>query len=335
MGAATPRQPGRSVKDQVSSYDTSSSYTDSSEPLPPLLARAAESDPRLTRLDLCFNKQFMVLSGQQKLQALEQLALGKALESVRLDGLGLDNTHGATLARLLRHDGNNDGGVRTLSLQSNSLGEPALLALAKAVSGHPSISELAVCHRGLEPQSSRPQTLQVCCSQVCASPGQVGNQRDAMSTLAVSTLLDAMAAAPRLTKLKLGPVRDEVQRRRHQLLTMEAVERARRERAGSPELKRRANSPELKRRENSPDIKRRAAAAASKRLSAQMKERASPIPRYLLWLYLLWLAMLAMAVPIRLAILAMAGYACYGCTCYGCTCSGYSRNRSAPPPYRA
>jgi hypothetical protein len=170
MGAATPRQPGRSVKDQVSSYDTSSSYTDSSEPLPPLLARAAESDPRLTRLDLCFNKQFMVLSGQQKLQALEQLALGKALESVRLDGLGLDNTHGATLARLLRHDGNNDGGVRTLSLQSNSLGEPALLALAKAVSGHPSISELAVCHRGLEPQSSRPQTLQVCCSQVCASP---------------------------------------------------------------------------------------------------------------------------------------------------------------------
>ena len=43
-------------------------------------------------------------------------------------------------------------------------------------------------------------------------------------------MLDAMAAAPRLTKLKLGPVRDEAQRRRHQLLTMEAVERARRER---------------------------------------------------------------------------------------------------------
>jgi len=144
-----------------------------------------------------------------------------------------------------------------------------------------------------------------------------------MSTLAVSTLLDAMAAAPRLTKLKLGPVRDEVQRRRHQLLTMEAVERARRERAGSPELKRRANSPELKRRENSPEIKRRAAAAASKRLSAQMKERASPIPSYTYygstyygwlcllwlylygWLYLLWLAMLAMAVRV-MAVLALA-----------------------------
>ena len=80
--------------------------------------------------------------------------------------------------------------------------------------------------------------------------GQVGNQRDALSTLAVATLLDAMAAAPRLTKLKLGPVRDEAQRRRHQLLTMEAVERARRERAGSPEPRRREKSPEneLKRR---------------------------------------------------------------------------------------
>ena len=166
MGAATPRQPGRSVKDQVSSYGASSSDADSSEPLPPLLARAAESDPTLGRLDLCFHKQFVVLSGQQKLQALEQLALGKALESVRLDGLGLDNTHGATLARLLRrHDGNSSGGVRTLSLQSNSLGEPALLALAQAVSGHPSICELAVRHTGLEPRTSRPQA-QVCCSHV-------------------------------------------------------------------------------------------------------------------------------------------------------------------------
>ena len=157
MGAATPRQPRRSVKDQVSSL-AASSDADSVEPLPPLLARAAESDPTLTRIDLCFHKQFVVLSGQQKLQALEQLSLGKALESVRLDGLGLDNTHGATLARLLRHDGNNGsgGGVRTLSLQSNSLGEPALLALAKAVSGHPSICELAVCQTGLEPQISRP-----------------------------------------------------------------------------------------------------------------------------------------------------------------------------------
>ena len=144
MGAATPRQPRRSVKDQVSSY-ASSSDADSSEPLPPLLARAAESDPALTRLDLCFNKQFVVLSGQQKLQALEQLARGSALESVRLDGLGLDNMHGATLARLLRHDEHEgSGGVRTLSLQSNALGEPALLALAQAVSGHPSLSELAV-----------------------------------------------------------------------------------------------------------------------------------------------------------------------------------------------
>ena len=144
MGAATPRQPRRSVKDQVSSY-ASSSDADSSEPLPPLLARAAESDPALTRLDLCFNKQFVVLSGPQKLQALEQLARGSALESVRLDGLGLDNTHGATLARLLRHDEHDgSGGVRTLSLQSNALGEPALLALAQAVSGHPSLSELAV-----------------------------------------------------------------------------------------------------------------------------------------------------------------------------------------------
>ena len=155
MGAATPRQPRRSVKDQVSSL-AASSDADSVEPLPPLLARAAESDPTLTRIDLCFHKQFVVLSGQQKLQALEQLSLGKALESVRLDGLGLDNTHGATLARLLRHDGNNSGGVRTLSLQSNSLGEPALLALAQAVSGHPSISELAVRHTGLEPRASRP-----------------------------------------------------------------------------------------------------------------------------------------------------------------------------------
>ena len=263
MGAATPRQPRRSVKDQVSSY-ASSSDADSSEPLPPLLARAAESDPALTRLDLCFNKQFVVLSGQQKLQALEQLARGSALESVRLDGLGLDNTHGATLARLLRHNEHDgSGGVRTLSLQSNALGEPALLALAQAVSGHPSLSELAVARTSRTPGSQTPGAS-LLLTRVRARLGQVGNQRDALSTLAVATLLDAMATAPRLTRLKLGPVRDEVQRRRHQLLTMEAVERARRERAASPapgRRQRREASPELQR---STELQRRAAAAASR-----------------------------------------------------------------------
>ena len=97
---------------------------------------------------------------------------------------------------------------------------------------------------GSNPRVAGPRRSKSAAHKCAPRLGQVGNQRDAMSTLAVSTLLDAMAAAPRLTKLKLGPVRDEVQRRRHQLLTMEAVERARRERAGSPELKRRANSPE-------------------------------------------------------------------------------------------
>ena len=264
MGAATPRQPRRSVKDQVSSY-ASSSDADSSEPLPPLLARAAESDPALTRLDLCFNKQFVVLSGQQKLQALEQLARGSALESVRLDGLGLDNTHGATLARLLRHDEHDgSGGVRTLSLQSNALGEPALLALAQAVSGHPSLSELAVARTTRTPGSQTGARASLLLTRVRARLGQVGNQRDALSTLAVATLLDAMATAPRLTRLKLGPVRDEVQRRRHQLLTMEAVERARRERAASPapgRRERREASPEPQR---STELQRRAAAAASR-----------------------------------------------------------------------
>ena len=167
MGAATPRQPRRSVKDQVSSY-ASSSDADSSEPLPPLLARAAESDPALTRLDLCFNKHFVILSGPQKLQALEQLARGSALESVRLDGLGLDNTHGATLARLLCHDEHDgSGGVRTLSLQSNALGEPALLALAQAVSGHPSLSELAVASTTRTP-ARRQVPGQACCPHACA-----------------------------------------------------------------------------------------------------------------------------------------------------------------------
>ena len=200
--STTPRARRLSVKDRVSGYVApEASVAKGQAPLAPLLARVAEGDPSLgAALDLSLHSGFVALSGPQKLSALEQVALGATqLESITLNGLGLDNTHAEALASLLKHDGPSQ--LRSLSLEANKLGEAAFVALAAALAGHPTMAELSV-----------------------------GNQRDAVSTASIVKLLDAMERTPTLTKLKLGQVRDDAQRRRHQELTMTNMEHARKAR---------------------------------------------------------------------------------------------------------
>ena len=102
---ATPRARRLSVKDRVSGYVApEASEAKGQAPLAPLLARVAEGDPSLgAALDLSSHAGFVVLSGPQKLSALEQVALGATqLESIKLNSLGLDNTHAEALASLLK-----------------------------------------------------------------------------------------------------------------------------------------------------------------------------------------------------------------------------------------
>jgi len=173
------------------------------ESLPDLMLRVSEGN--VTTLDLTTVKaQFASMSQSKKLQTLESIAHAPpALQCVRLDGLLLDNTHAQALANILQRRA-----MRELSVENNLLTEPGLLILAEAllkgsVAGG-SLTALAV-----------------------------GNQRIVLSTLAITRLLDAMEQS-KLTTLRLGSMRDDALRERHQKIAVDNNEAARlRRKAGA------------------------------------------------------------------------------------------------------
>ena len=66
-----------------------------------VLGRVAANDPALGIIDLSNNAQFLGLATSQKARAINVLCMGHGLHTIKLNTLGLDNSHSAAIARLL------------------------------------------------------------------------------------------------------------------------------------------------------------------------------------------------------------------------------------------
>ena len=142
--------------------------------------------------------QFITLSAAKKADVLSRLAAAPpSLTAINLAGLGLDNSHATALAAILRRPS-----LQNANFERNNLTEGGLLQLADAL-----LEQL----EGEEEQRA-------------LSEFSVANQRTALSTLAITRLLDAMQSNRGLIKLGLGSLRDDGARKRHQQVTMANTE---------------------------------------------------------------------------------------------------------------
>ena len=162
-----------------------------------LLGRVAANDPVLGALDLSNNAQFLGLTTSQKDRAIEILATGRSLHTLKLNSLGLDNSHAGAVAKLLRSEHK----LQAFSLEGNNFTEPGILVIAEALIGHRHLQELSVAH-----------------------------QRSQLSTAAAAAMVDAMEGLPTLVQLGLGTLRDAGMRWKVQTLQSKALERLRTER---------------------------------------------------------------------------------------------------------
>lgn len=143
-------------------------------------------------------QQFLTLSAEKKTDVLTRLATAPPdLVTINLSGAGLDNSYASALAALLRRPT-----LRKFNAERNNLTEVGLLELAD------------------ELLSSSAADVE---SSVLADVS-VANQRTALSTLATTRLLDAMAARTTIVRLGLGQLRDDGARKRHQQVTMANTE---------------------------------------------------------------------------------------------------------------
>lgn len=149
-------------------------------------------------LDLTKQHQLVSLNKERKAEVLAQIStLPPAVECIKLNGIGLDNSHSPMLVEIIKRPA-----TQELWLEDNSLSEAGLVMIAEAVvEGYFAAGSLA--------------TLAVGNQRAAA-----GNQVAAMSTLAITRLLDAMEASPFLTNLRLGEVRDKGLRERHQMIAV-------------------------------------------------------------------------------------------------------------------
>jgi hypothetical protein len=137
------------------------------ELLETILKRVA--DGKTSWVDLTFHNEFAKLSQKAKSDVIYRLAdAGEAIETLKLNSVGLDNSNVPALTQLIR--GNHK--LHGLQLEGNLLTEPGLLELAAGVHGHRALSELSLA-----------------------------SQKAALSTAAISRFIDAMevsrpAAAP-------------------------------------------------------------------------------------------------------------------------------------------
>ena len=138
-----------------------------------------------------------MLSAEKKVEAISRLATAPpSLTHINLAGGGLDNSHAPLLAQMLRRPT-----LERANFERNGLSEVGLLELANALSE--------------EAGDAAARAL---------SDLSVANQRAALSTLAITRLLDGMAARPSMTRLGLGQLRDDGARKRHQQVTMANTE---------------------------------------------------------------------------------------------------------------
>lgn len=170
-----------------------------------ILKRVADGE--ISWVDLTFHNEFTKLSQKAKSDVIYRLAdAGEAIETVKLNSVGLDNSNAPALAQLVR--GNRK--LHGLQLEGNLLTEPGLLELAEGVHGHRALSELSLA-----------------------------SQKVALSTATISRFIDAMEATTSLISCNLGHLRDDTARRRHQAANMANVDAMRQRRNAARE----ANGP--------------------------------------------------------------------------------------------
>lgn len=163
----------------------------------PHLERVEAHDPQLTWLDLSGNRRFMALGSEHKSDTIRRFVSGEKLETLILNSVALDNANALALASALRQTTTLHG----ISLENNGVMESGLLAIAQALRGHPSLTEVSVA-----------------------------NQKRPLPTSAIERLLDAMEATPTIIHIGLGTLRDDMVRKRHQAATMANVEAMRQRR---------------------------------------------------------------------------------------------------------
>ena len=94
-----------------------------------MLGRVAASDPALGMLDLTNNAQFLGLTSQQKVRALQVLAMGDGLHTLKLNAIALDNAHAGAIAQLLRSRHR----LQAFSLEGNNITEAGALEIGDAL----------------------------------------------------------------------------------------------------------------------------------------------------------------------------------------------------------
>ena len=163
-----------------------------------VFGRVAASDPALGVLDLTNNAQFLGLTSAQKARAIEVLAKGSGLHTLKLNSLGLDNAHAPAVSSLLRGSRHE---LQALGLEGNNFTEAGVLEIAAALTSHMFMQELSLAH-----------------------------QRQPLSTSAAAAMVDAMETVPSLVQLGLGTIRDAGMRWRINSMQSRALERLRQER---------------------------------------------------------------------------------------------------------
>ena len=103
-----------------------------------MLGRVAASDPALGILDLTNNVQFLGLTSQQKQRAINVLAMGDGLHTLKLNSLGLDNAHAPAIQRLLR----SRHMLQAFSVEGNNLTESGIIDIGTALSHHKTMQEV-------------------------------------------------------------------------------------------------------------------------------------------------------------------------------------------------
>ena len=163
-----------------------------------VLGRVAASDPALGALDLTNHAQFLGLTSAQKARAIEVMATGKGLHTLKLNSLALSNDHAPAVASLIRGSRHE---IQALGLEGNNFTEAGVLEIAAALTNHAFMQELSLAH-----------------------------QRTPPSAGAAAAMVEAMETVPTLVQLGLGTIRDAGMRWRIQSMQSRALERLRQER---------------------------------------------------------------------------------------------------------
>jgi hypothetical protein len=112
-----------------------------------ILGRIVANDAALEVADLAGNVPFLGLNAQQKSRAIEVMAGGCRLHTIKLEKLDLGNEQAAAVARLLR----SRHPLQAFSLEGNNFTEAGVLAIAAGLHNHSHMQEVIAITRLARP----------------------------------------------------------------------------------------------------------------------------------------------------------------------------------------